>query len=56
MQAKMAEQSKNMTPEMWAQFVNLPNPLTQGMSALEKVQEQMAKNAEQMLGVLGLKR
>jgi polyhydroxyalkanoate synthesis repressor PhaR len=56
MQAKMAEQSKNMTPEMWAQFVNLPNPLTQGMSAFEKMQEQIAKNAEQMLGAFGMKR
>jgi polyhydroxyalkanoate synthesis repressor PhaR len=56
MQAKMAEQSKNMTPEMWAQFVNLPNPLTQGMSAFEKMQELIAKNAEQMLGAFGMKR
>ena len=56
MQAKMAEQSKSMTPEMWAQFMAMPNPLVQGMSAFEKIQEQMAKNAEQMFGAFGIKR
>ena len=31
MQAKLAEQSKTLTPEMWAQFMNVQNPLMQGM-------------------------
>jgi polyhydroxyalkanoate synthesis repressor PhaR len=55
-QSRMAEQSKTMTPEMLAQFMNVPNPLMQGMTALEKMQEQMQKNTEQMLGAFGLKR
>ncbi|MBC5764222.1 polyhydroxyalkanoate synthesis repressor PhaR [Ramlibacter albus] len=56
LQAKMAEQSKTMTPEMWSQFMNVPNPLMQGMTAFEKMQEQMQKNTEQLLGAFGLKR
>jgi polyhydroxyalkanoate synthesis repressor PhaR len=56
LQAKMAEQSKTLTPEMWAQFMNVPNPLMQGMTVFEKMQEQMQKNTEQMLGAFGLKR
>ena len=64
-QTKLAEQSKNLTPEMWAQFSNAQNPLIQGMMGnyveqskglFEKVQEQMQKQTEQMFGVLGLKR
>lgn len=58
MQAKMAEQSKNVTPEMWAQFMNVQNPLVQGMmgnyveqskTMFEQMQEQMAKQTEQLL-------
>ena len=30
LQSQMAEQTKNFTPEMWAQFMNMQNPL-QGM-------------------------
>ena len=65
MQAKMAEQSKNITPEMWAQFMNVQNPMLQGMMGtyaeqskqmFEKMQEQMQKQAEQMLGAFGIKR
>jgi polyhydroxyalkanoate synthesis repressor PhaR len=56
LQTKMTEQSKQMTPEVWAQFMNMPNPLTQSMSVFEKMQEQMQKQTEQMLGALGIKR
>jgi polyhydroxyalkanoate synthesis repressor PhaR len=58
-QAKLAEQSKNVTPEMWAQFTNMQNPLVQGMmgsyaeqskNLFDKMQEQMQKQTEQMLG------
>jgi polyhydroxyalkanoate synthesis repressor PhaR len=65
LQARMAEQSKNITPEMWAQFMNMQNPLMQGVmgtyaeqskTLFEQMQEQMQKNAEQMFGVFGLKR
>ena len=65
MQAKLAEQSKQLTPEMWAQFMNMQNPLMQGImgsyveqskSMFDKMQEQMQKQTEQMLGAFGLKR
>jgi polyhydroxyalkanoate synthesis repressor PhaR len=56
LQARMAEQSKTMTPEMWAQFMSVPNPLMQGMTVFEKMQEQMQKNTEQLLGAFGVKR
>jgi polyhydroxyalkanoate synthesis repressor PhaR len=64
-QAKLTEQSKTLTPEMWAQFMNMQNPLVQGMmgnyveqskTMFDKMQEQMAKQAEQMLGAFGIKR
>jgi polyhydroxyalkanoate synthesis repressor PhaR len=64
LQAQMAEQTKNFTPEMWAQFMSMQNPL-QGMmgnyaeqsrSMFEKMQEQVQKNTEQMLGALGIKK
>ncbi|MES2941204.1 MAG: polyhydroxyalkanoate synthesis repressor PhaR [Pseudomonadota bacterium] len=65
LQAKFAEQSKNVTPEMWAQFMNVQNPMVQGMmgtyveqskAMFEKMQEQMQKQTEQMFGAFGLKR
>jgi len=65
LQTKLAEQSKTITPEMWTQFMNVQNPLVQGMmgsygeqskALMEKMQEQMQKNAEQMFGAFGLKR
>ena len=31
LQVKMAEQSKGLSPEMWAQFVNAKSPVMQGM-------------------------
>jgi polyhydroxyalkanoate synthesis repressor PhaR len=65
LQSQMAEQSKTVTPEMWAQFSNLQNPLMQGMmgnyveqskTMFEKMQEQMQKQTEQMLGAFGVKK
>ena len=56
---------KNITPEMWAQFMNMQNPMLQGMMGtyaeqskqmFEKMQEQMQKQTEQMLGAFGIKR
>ena len=64
-QAKLAEQSQNVTPEMWAQFMSLQSPMLKGMmgnyveqsqSMLTQMQEQMQKQTEQMLGAFGLKR
>ncbi len=66
MQTKLAEQSKTLTPEMWAQFGNVPNPMIQGgllgnyleqsKSIFEKMTEQMNKQTEQMLGAFTPKR
>jgi polyhydroxyalkanoate synthesis repressor PhaR len=64
-QAKLAEQSKTMSPEMWAQFMSVQNPLMQGMmgnyveqsrNMFEKMQEQVQKNTEQVLGAFGIKK
>ena len=64
-QNKLAEQSKALTPEMWAQFMSMQNPMLQGMmgnyveqskTMFDKMQEQMAKQTEQMLGAFGIKR
>lgn len=65
LQLKMAEQSKGMSPEMWAQFMNAKSPMMQGMmgnyveqskDVFTQLQEQMQKQSEQMLSALGLKR
>ena len=65
LQSQMAEQTKNFTPEMWSQFMSLPNPMLQNgiggyaeqsRAMFEKMQEQMQKNTEQMLGAFGIKK
>jgi polyhydroxyalkanoate synthesis repressor PhaR len=65
LQVKMSEQSKGLTPESWAQFMNAQSPMMQGMmgnyveqskSVFTQMQEQMQKQSEQMLAALGLKR
>jgi polyhydroxyalkanoate synthesis repressor PhaR len=62
LQSQMAEQTKNFTPEMWTQFMNLQNPMQgimgigQSKSVFEQMQEQMQKNTEQMLGAFGIKK
>jgi len=65
LQVKMAEQSKGLSPEMWAQFMNAQSPMMQGMmgnyveqskSVFTQMQEQMQKQSEQMLSAFGLKR
>jgi polyhydroxyalkanoate synthesis repressor PhaR len=65
LQVKMAEKSKGLSPEMWAQFMNAQSPMMQGMmgnyveqskSVFTQMQEQMQKQSEQMLAALGLKR
>ena len=64
-QSKLTEQSKSVTPEMWAQFMSMQSPMMQGMmgnyveqskSMFTQMQEQMQKQTEQMLGAFGLKR
>ncbi|SFB95768.1 polyhydroxyalkanoate synthesis repressor PhaR [Polaromonas sp. OV174] len=65
LQVSMAEQSKGLTPEMWAQFMNTKSPMMQGMmgnyveqskNVFTQMQEQMQKQSEQMLSAFGLKR
>ena len=64
LQVKMAEKSKGLSPEMWAQFMNAQSPMMQGMmgnyveqskTVFTQMQEQMQKQSEQMLAALGLK-
>lgn len=64
-QAKFAEQSNGLTPEMWMQFVAMQSPVLQGMmggnpdqskNMLAQMQEQMQKQTGQMLGAFGIKR
>ncbi len=64
-QARLAEQSQGLTPEMWNQFMAMQAPMMQGLVTqnLEQsknlylqMQEQMQKQAEQMMGSFGLKR
>ncbi len=63
-QNKLTEQAKGQSPDLWAPFTNLQSPLMQNMvggyaensrNAFVKMQEQMQKQAEQMLGAFGLK-
>ena len=65
MQAKLAEQSQVLTPEMWAQFTSAQNPMMQGVmgnyleqskTLFETMQEQVQKQTEQMFGAFGGKR
>jgi polyhydroxyalkanoate synthesis repressor PhaR len=64
-QTKLGDQSKGLTPEMWAQFLNMQSPMMQGMmgnyveqskNMFMQMQDQMQKQTEQMLGALGIKR
>ena len=63
-QNKLTEQAKGHSPEMWAPFTNLQSPLMQNMvggyaensrKTFLKMQEQMQKQTEQILGAFGLK-
>jgi polyhydroxyalkanoate synthesis repressor PhaR len=63
-QTRFAEQSKGFTPEMWSQFSALQPQVLQAMmggsldqskSVLAKMQEQLQKQTDQMLGAFGIK-
>ncbi|RCX08271.1 polyhydroxyalkanoate synthesis repressor PhaR [Extensimonas vulgaris] len=61
MQAKLTEQAKNLSPEMWTQFMNLQSPMLTGVMGnyveqSQKALAQIQKQTEQMLGAFGLKR
>jgi polyhydroxyalkanoate synthesis repressor PhaR len=64
-QARLAEQSKGLSPEMWTQFMAMQTPVMQGLvtqnleqsqQLFVQMQEQMQKQTEQMLETFGLKR
>lgn len=64
-QARFGEQTKGLTPEMWAQFLTIQSPVLQGMTGgsleqsknmLAQMQEQMQKQTEQLFGAFGIKR
>jgi polyhydroxyalkanoate synthesis repressor PhaR len=67
-QSKLGESSPALSPEVWAQFMKWQTPLMQNMfSGLanpsqnvmaqmqDQMQKQIQKNAEQLLGVMGLR-
>ena len=65
LQVKMSEQSKGLSPEKWAQFMNAQSPMMKGMmgnyveqskGVFTQMQEQMQKQSEQMLSAFGLKK
>ena len=65
LQVKMTEQSKSLSPEKWAQFMNAQSPMMKGMmgnyveqskDVFTQMQEQMQKQSAQMLSAFGLKK
>lgn len=59
-QARLAEQSNGLSPEMWKQFSALQSPVVQAMmgGSLDQSKamlEQMQRQADQMLGAFGIK-
>ncbi len=62
-QSALSEQArhnaKTITPDMWAQFMKMPSPMgpyaEQGTQWVNQVQEQMARQTEQMMSAFGLK-
>ena len=62
LQAKLAEQSRTLTPEMWAQFMNMPNPFLQGLMGMGAMgnmgayADQSKAMFESMLNPFGVKR
>lgn len=65
MQARLAEQSRGLSPEMLTQFMSPQSPVMQGLMGnyvedsrkmFLQMQEQMQKQTEHMLGAFGIKR
>ncbi len=65
MQVKLTEHKNGLTPESWAQFMSFPPPAMQGVlgnyveqsqNMITQMQEQMKKQAEQVLGAFVPKR
>jgi polyhydroxyalkanoate synthesis repressor PhaR len=65
LQAKLAEQSQGLTPEMWTQFMNLQSPIMktmmgnyieQSQNLFTQMRAQMHKQTAQVLGAFGIKK
>ena len=63
-QSRLGEQSKAVTPEVWARFLQMQSPIVQGMMGHHveqstqlflQMQEQLNKQREQMLDAMGFK-
>lgn len=64
-QARLAEQTQGLSPEKWAQFMQLNSPLMkswmgsyaeQSQNAFAQMNEQMQRQTEQMLEAFGIKK
>ncbi len=65
MQSRLSEQSKGVTPEAWAQIMNMQTPMMKGVmgnyleqsqNVFVQMQEQMQKQTDQMFDAMGIKR
>ena len=58
LQMQMADQSKHLSPELWAQVMNTQSPLLKGLMGnyTEQSQQMLTQMQKQMLTAMGLKR
>ncbi len=58
LQMQVAEQSKHLSPELWAQVMTTQTPMLSGLmgSYTEQSQQMLAQMQQQMLSAMGLKR
>jgi polyhydroxyalkanoate synthesis repressor PhaR len=58
LQMQMADQSKHLSPELWAQVMTTQSPVLKGLmgSYTEQSQEMLTQMQKQMLAAMGLKR
>jgi polyhydroxyalkanoate synthesis regulator protein len=58
LQMQMADQSKHLSPELWAQVMTTQSPLLKGLMGnyTEQSQQMLTQMQKQMLTAMGLKR
>jgi hypothetical protein len=58
LQMQMADQSKHLSPEIWAQVMTTQSPLLSGLMGnyTEQSQQMLSQMQKQMLTAMGLKR
>lgn len=65
MQARLSEQSRSLSPEMWTQLLNMQAPMMQNLMGnyleqsrdmVQQMQEQVGRQAEHMLEAFGVRR